>query len=121
MDVSSVAGTRVVDSSRSLAPRTNNNVDSAAGADARSKPAPTAGPAVVPASILADIADKARSVLNPVNLDIEFAVDKDSGNTVIRILDLETDKVIRQIPSEEMLVLSKALEKMQGALLQNKV
>ena len=36
-------------------------------------------------------------------------------------MDMETEAVIRQIPSEEMLALSKALEKMQGALIQNRV
>jgi flagellar protein FlaG len=57
--------------------------------------------------------------LQTVKLDIEFSVDKDSGNTIIRIMDFEADTVIRQIPSEEMMALSRALDKMQGALVKN--
>ena len=34
---------------------------------------------------------------------LHFSVDDDSGRIVVKVIDLETDEIIRQIPSEEML------------------
>lgn len=53
---------------------------------------------------------------------LEFEIDQGSGKTVVKILDRETNAVVRQIPSEEMLAIARALEQMQGrgGLLQNR-
>ena len=37
---------------------------------------------------------------------LQFRVDKDSGETVVRIVDPKTDEVIRQIPNEEVLLIA---------------
>ena len=34
---------------------------------------------------------------------LRFSIDDISGRTIVRVVDTETDEVIRQIPSEEML------------------
>lgn len=55
--------------------------------------------------------------------NLEFSLDKDSGKTIVKIIDTQTDEVIRQIPSEEMVALAQALDEMQetqGLLLKNK-
>lgn len=52
--------------------------------------------------------------------NVEFAKDDDSGRVVIRIIDSETQKVLRQFPSEEMLQLGKALDGVRGRLIQSK-
>ena len=52
-----------------------------------------------------------------------FSLDKDSGKTIVKIVDSQTDEVIRQIPSEEIVALANALDQMQetqGVLLKNK-
>lgn len=41
--------------------------------------------------------------------DLQFSVDKDSGVTVVKVIDSKTDKVIRQIPNEETLKLARSL------------
>jgi flagellar protein FlaG len=41
---------------------------------------------------------------------LRFSVDESSGRTVVTVLDNETKEVIRQIPSEETLVIAKRLE-----------
>ncbi len=33
--------------------------------------------------------------------ELHFEVDKDSGQTVVKVIDPETEEVVRQIPSEE--------------------
>lgn len=52
---------------------------------------------------------------------IEFAVDEDSGKTLVKVVDAETRKVLRQIPNEEVLALSKTLDRMAGMIIKQKV
>ena len=49
--------------------------------------------------------------------NLRFSVDDDTGKVVVKVLDTATDQVIRQIPSEEALAISRSLEKLQGLLL----
>ena len=42
-----------------------------------------------------------------VNRTIRFKVDDETGVTLINVVDTETDKVIRQVPPEEMLVIAR--------------
>jgi len=42
--------------------------------------------------------------------EIQFAVDDDSGRTVIKVMDMDTKEMIRQIPSEEVLKFARMLE-----------
>lgn len=51
-----------------------------------------------------------RDAVEPLARDLLFSVDKDTGRTVVKIIDTSTDKVIRQIPSEEALALAKELD-----------
>lgn len=57
--------------------------------------------------------DKAVQQLNEneqvVQHEIRFNIDKDSGKTVIKVMNLATDEVIRQIPNEEALVFARKL------------
>lgn len=55
-----------------------------------------------------------------VRRTLQFTVDEDTGRMVIQIKDAETDKVIRQIPPENMLKLAKELGKFKGLLLEEK-
>jgi flagellar protein FlaG len=59
--------------------------------------------------------------VNTATRDIEFSVDEDSGRTVVKVVDRETQDVIRQIPSQEVLDLAQALGKLQGLLIRQKV
>jgi flagellar protein FlaG len=47
---------------------------------------------------------------------IQFSIDDDTGRTIVKVIDKETDEVIRQIPNEEVIAISKALDKLQGLL-----
>ncbi len=44
-----------------------------------------------------------------VQRELRFSVDEDSGQTVIKVIDLSTKEVIRQIPNEEALGVAKTL------------
>ena len=58
--------------------------------------------------------------LKPINNSINFSLDEDTGITVVKVIDVATKEVIRQIPSEEMLVIAKAIDQMKGLLVQQK-
>ena len=42
--------------------------------------------------------------------ELQFSVDEDSGRTVIKVMDMNTNEVIRQIPNEEALKFARMLE-----------
>ena len=44
-----------------------------------------------------------------VQRELHFAIDKDSGHTVIKVVDSKTEEVIRQIPGEEVLKVARRL------------
>ena len=48
--------------------------------------------------------------IQSVQRELQFSVDEDSGRTVIKVMDLETNEVIRQIPNEEALKFARMLE-----------
>lgn len=60
--------------------------------------------------------DFVRSLRNTLN----FSIDKDTGRTIVKVIDQATDEVIKQIPSEEMLAISKAIDKLKGLLIEQK-
>ncbi|CAN0605577.1 unnamed protein product, partial [Ectocarpus sp. 12 AP-2014] len=45
---------------------------------------------------------------------LQISVDGDLGSTIVRVLDTETDELIRQIPSEEFLQIARYLRQ-QGS------
>jgi flagellar protein FlaG len=47
---------------------------------------------------------------------LRFKVDEDLGKVVIRVVDRQSDKVIRQIPTDDMLELTKRMHDMRGLL-----
>ena len=61
--------------------------------------------------------DQVQQIVRPLAQSLQFSIDEDSHNTVVKIVDTETNKVIRQIPSEEMLQMAKALDKFTGLLM----
>ena len=48
---------------------------------------------------------------------LEFSVDSRSGSVIMRVVDSQTGEVIRQVPSEELLVVARTLDKLKGILL----
>src|SRR5262245_1171894 len=82
-------------------------------------PAPAAGPTVDLAAVKTAVAS-VKEAIKPVGGSLEFNVDEKSGKTVVRVVDLDTQQVIRQIPSEEMVELSRVLERLEGLLLSKK-
>lgn len=61
-----------------------------------------------------------RSMRN-VATNLQFEKDLSSGKVVVRVIDTDTQQVLRQMPSEEMLAMGKALERLKGLMIHLKV
>lgn len=48
-----------------------------------------------------------------VSRNLEFRVDENSGRTVITVKDSQTDEIIRQIPSDQLLKIAARLQELQ--------
>ena len=54
------------------------------------------------------------SMLQAVNLNLEFKVDDSTKKVVIKIIDNQTGETVRQIPSEDMLAFIKKMQELDG-------
>jgi len=107
----------------SVQPATAHSVDKAAKAEQQVK------------AVLVDTVatTEGNDQLDPVELDsavaklndfvskndqrnISFSVDEDSGTTVVKVVDTESQQVIRQMPTEEALAVAKQIESMLGLI-----
>jgi flagellar protein FlaG len=109
----------------SAAARANPQPGAGGDKDAASAPDPKAMQAVArqtPLNIEAakQVAREINDFLKSSSSNLEFSVDGDSSKIVVRVVDAQTNELIRQIPSEVMLVISKAMDQMSGMLIQQK-
>ena len=59
------------------------------------------------------VAQERKNALNRQNIGLAFSIDKDTENTVVKVTDLNTEKLVRQIPSEDFLKLAERLKDMR--------
>jgi flagellar protein FlaG len=71
--------------------------------------------------MLKDAADKANELVKTMNQQLQFSVDKDTGKTVVKVMDKESGELIRQIPSDAMLAIAKAFDTLKGLIIREKV
>ena len=99
-------------------------------ADSASTPAPPAAVSQAPAATATATArpptpaqevQRAVAILNqliePVTSSVSFKIDDSTGKTVIRVMDTDTNTLIRQFPTEEALALTRVLDAHQGRIL----
>ena len=55
------------------------------------------------------------------NTKIAFEIDKETKKTILRIVDVETNEVIRQIPPEELLKISRRISELLGLIINEKI
>src|SRR5450830_422492 len=61
--------------------------------------------------------DDINKTLQDRGQDVRFSIDESSKRVVVKIIDQNTDKVLRQIPTEQALEISQSLDKLQGLLI----
>lgn len=108
-----------------------NGADYSRSAVPNSDPAKTSS---APVELKAMAVEQTREPVNAVSLkeamqkinqtmassNLQFTVDEETGMNVVKVVDTETKEVIRQMPSEEVLVIAKVLDQLQGLLLRDK-
>jgi flagellar protein FlaG len=91
-------------------------------ADTAPKPVPASAPDEATVNAQVDAAIRAANQsMKSVATNLKFEKDSDSGRIVVRVIDSDTQQVLRQMPSEEMLAMSKALDRLQGLMVRHKV
>ena len=91
-----------------------------AAAEAPKVQAPPQAPAVSREEIEQAIEHMKTKVDPVVSNALQFTVDDSTGKTVVKVVDGQTGKMIRQIPSEELLAIAESIDRMQGLLLRQK-
>lgn len=69
-----------------------------------------------PAPDVNAVVDQLRSFVKEAQRNLDFSVDDSSGKFIVKVMDGDSGKLIRQIPSEELLRLSERLEDMRSLL-----
>lgn len=66
-------------------------------------------------------AESINKVIQALARNLEFSVDQETGITVVKVMDTQTNEVIRQIPGEEAIAIARALDKLQGLIVRERV
>ncbi len=61
------------------------------------------------------------SLAQQMRRELQFSIEEDSGELVVKIIDKETDEVVRQIPPEVLLELRKRMTEAAGAIFSDSV
>lgn len=121
MNIDSLRGIPSTPAPRPMAGENGGIQANRSNAEASARTAPQGNePPPVERKQLEDAVGRIKEFVQPINDSIQFSLDEDSGRTVVKVVDLQTNEVIRQIPTEEALTIAKALDKLQGLLFQSK-
>ena len=92
------------------------------GAATTAQPAPPSPPPQPPASVEAaqQAAARINEFLKSSAANVEFTVEGTPNRVIVRVVDSATHQVIRQMPTEETLAISRSLDRMTGLLLAQK-
>jgi flagellar protein FlaG len=52
-----------------------------------------------------------------LNNSVQLSLDSQSGKAIVRVIDTETGQIVRQIPTEEVLELRRAFDRLAGLLI----
>lgn len=125
----SISGTQTPELRTSVSARQNAATgaadNSAANASSLQKDVPVSAnsEAKPSASRLEDVdqaVEKINTAVQAFSQTLEFSIDKETDSFIVKVVDKETKEVIRQIPSEELLNIAQALDKLQGLLIKDK-
>ena len=71
--------------------------------------------------VVAQAAEQLQSFVKSMGRNLNFSVDQTTGYHVVRVVNPETNEVIRQLPSEELLRIAQNMASLQNALVSQKV
>ena len=62
------------------------------------------------------LVDDIETVARSFRRNLSFSVDEELGRTVVKVMDAETEELIREIPPDYMLELARNIERIRGIL-----
>lgn len=68
---------------------------------------------------LDEVVSDMNNLVRELHRELQFSIDDESGETVIKVIDSETDEVVRQIPSEEVVRMRRHLQEAAGVIFQD--
>jgi flagellar protein FlaG len=80
--------------------------------------APPAAAVTQPQQSSRDVAQATRDIsdyIQTVSRSLSISVDADLGSTVIKVMDADTEEIVRQIPAEEILQIARFLADQQAS------
>jgi flagellar protein FlaG len=99
----------------------NQNVQATSGLKvvAKTEEAPPVGqvPPEADKAALTGAVKKLNDYVAPALQTIQFSIDEESERIVVKVVDTATQKVLRQIPNEEVMAITKTLDKLQGLVI----
>lgn len=75
---------------------------------------------VVSAEQLKQAVQEINSKMESLSRGLQFSVDEGSEQPIVKVIDRQTEEVIRQIPTEEALAIAESLDRMLGQLIEEK-
>lgn len=67
------------------------------------------------------IVDDLNSFIQDVRRELRFSVDRDSGQTIIKVIDSKSQRVVRQIPPDDIVGMADLLDGHSGLLMRTRV
>lgn len=85
-------------------------------------PVPAAQPAagITSPAQIKDTLERINKAVQSIPSNITFVMDESTGLNIVSVVDSQTKEVIRQMPTQEAVDIARALDKLQGFLLQQK-
>lgn len=115
-----VANAGAIPSDRSIvAPDTGGTSTSAATTVAPNAVVQQASPAASSEQVKQALKD-INKALQQQGRGLEFAIDPESKHSIIKVVDTETQQVIRQMPTKDALDIARALDRLQSLLVHQK-
>lgn len=78
-------------------------------------------PEPVPTNVAKQVVKKVNDLVKSFSTKISFDIDPESSQSIITVTEKESGKLIRQIPSEEMLELMQKMEEISGIIFHRRV
>lgn len=69
---------------------------------------------------LQDAVKRLSEFVSQTSSEISFSIDEESGIKIVKVMDSKTNDIIRQFPSEEVIAIAHALDKLQGLFIKDK-
>jgi flagellar protein FlaG len=70
--------------------------------------------------VIAKAATQIQNFVQEMGRNLSFTIDETTGYNVVRVMNPETNEVIRQLPSEELLKIARSMEQLNSVLVNQK-